>query len=254
MRADFEDYVTSCDICRRNKASRHKRYGRLSALETPDGPWTDIAMDFITALPKSKGRTQIWVIVDRFTKMAHFITLPTNTEAALLVEVFLREIWRLHGLPRSIVSDRDTKFTSYHWNEVTKRLGIRLRMSTTFHPQTDGQSERLNQTIEAYLQIFCNFEQNDWAEVLPMAEFTYNNSVTSATGMSPFYANFGYHPRTNWPIEIEGRNPASQLYVHWMETVHTQLKENLEETRKRMGKYYDRRRSEVPTWKIGERV
>lgn len=254
MKADVEDYVTTCPICRRNKASRHKRYGMLSALETPESPWTDIAMDFITSLPSSKGQTQIWVIVDRFTKMAHFVPLPTNTDTTLLVEVFLREVWRLHGLPNSIVSDRDSKFTSKHWTEVLKRLGIRMRMSTAFHPQTDGQSERINQTIEAYLRIFCNFEQNDWVEVLPMAEYTYNNSVTNATGVSPFFANYGYHPRSNWPIEVEGKNPASRIYVHWMESIHTQLRQNLEETRRRMGNYYDRKRSEVPKWKSGDKV
>src|SRR5690554_3038909 len=254
MKSDIDDYVTTCPTCRRNKASRHKRYGKLSALETPEAPWSDISMDFITTLPSSRGMTQIWVIVDRFTKMAHFVALPTNADAGMLVEIFLREIWRLHGLPGSIVSDRDSKFTSSHWAEVMRRLGIKLRMSTAFHPQTDGQTERLNQTIEVFLRIFCNFEQNDWVELLPMAEFTYNDSVTSATGLTPFSANYGFNPRSNWPVEVHGKNPASRLYAHWMESVHSHLRENLEETRRRMGKYYDQKRSEVPSWKAGDKV
>jgi transposase InsO family protein len=118
MEADIDDYVTTCPVCRRNKASRHKRYGPLSALEYPEAPWTDIAMDFITALPLSRGVPQIWVIIDRFTKAAHFFALPTSADSAMLVEVFLKEVWRLHGLPNSVVSDRESKFTSKHWDEV----------------------------------------------------------------------------------------------------------------------------------------
>src|SRR5690554_5004879 len=105
-------------------------------------------MDFITMLPSSRGMTQIWVIVDRFTTMANFVALPTNADAGMLVEIFSRGIWRLHGLPASIVSDRDSIVTSSHWAEVMRQLGIKLRMSTAFHPHTDGQTERLNQTIE----------------------------------------------------------------------------------------------------------
>jgi len=254
MRAEIEDYVTTCPVCQRNKSSRHRRYGLLQPLETPYAPWADLAMDFITKLPSSRGMTQIWVIVDRFTKMAHFIPLPTNADTKLLAEVFLREIWRLHGLPQSIVSDRDPKFTAAYWSELMSRLGVKSRLSTAFHPQTDGQSERLNQTLEAYLRIYCNFEQNDWVELLPLAEFSYNNSVTSATGISPFFANYGFHPRGNWPVEVEGKNTASKIYSHWLDTIHIQLKENLEETRNRMSKYYDRKKSEVHSFSVGSKV
>ena len=132
MESDIDDYVTTCPTCRHNKASRHKRFGMLSALETPEAPWSDTLMDFITTLPSSRGMTQICVIVDRFTKMPHFVALPTNADADMLVTVFLREIWHLHGLPASIISDRDSKFTSAHWKEVMRRLGIKLRMSTAF--------------------------------------------------------------------------------------------------------------------------
>jgi len=152
-------------------------------------------MDFITELPVSEDCDQLWVVIDRFTKMAHFVPLREKG-AADLAKIFAREIWRFHGLPTDIVSDRDSRFTSEVWQELLKKLGIRPRMSTAFHPQTDGQTERLNQTIEAYLRNFVNHEQDDWVRLLPMAEFAYNNSVTVGNGISPFYANYGFHPRT----------------------------------------------------------
>ena len=111
-------------------------------------------------------------------------------------KLFLANVWKLHGLASDIVSDRDPVFTSTFWVELMKKLDVRLRKSTAFRPQTDGQTERINQTLEHYLCQYCNYEQNDWYEMLPRAEYSYNNSVTTATQMSPFYTNYGFHPRT----------------------------------------------------------
>jgi transposase InsO family protein len=125
--------------------------------------------------------------------MAHFIPLPKDSKTASdLARIFAREVWRHHGLPSDIVSDRDSRFTSAVWREFLKVSGIRPRMSTAFHPQTDGQTERLNQTIEAYLRAFVSYEQDEWVSLLPMAEFAYKNSTTNVTDMSPFYANHGF--------------------------------------------------------------
>ena len=152
------------------------------------------------------------MVVDRFTKMAHFILIEKGPRTAEnCAKLFLANVWRAHGLPSDIVSDRDAVFTGAFWSELTKRLGVRLRMSTAFRPQTDGQTERINQTLEQYLRQFCNYEQNDWCDMLPLAEYSYNNSVTTATQMSPFYANYGFHPRTTWPAEVESKNPASKV-------------------------------------------
>jgi transposase InsO family protein len=185
-------------------------------------------MDFITDLPLSDGCDQLWVIIERFTKMAHFLPLPKEGKTASdLAIIFAREIWRHHGLPSDIVSDRDSRFTSEVWKEFLRLSGIRPRMSTAFHPQTDGQTERLNQTIEAYLRSFVCYEQNDWVSLLPMAEFTYNNSVTSGNRLSPFYANYGFHPTATNPAAANLLNPASKVYAHWMHTVHEQAREGL---------------------------
>src|SRR5690606_8150880 len=180
MEEMVEHYVSTCDNCQRNKTTRHKRFGLLHPLETPYAPWDSISMDFITQLPKSAGNTQIWVVVDRFTKMARFIALPPKCKAPDLARLFAKEIFRFHGLPLDIVSDRDSRFTSNFWKELMELLEIKRNMSTAFHPQTDGQTERVNQTLEAYLRAFANYEQSNWSDLLHVAEFAYNNSESSA--------------------------------------------------------------------------
>jgi hypothetical protein len=249
------NFVRSCPDCQKNKAARHQPYGLLNPLELPYAPWQSIAMDFITDLPPSDGCDQLWVVIDRFTKMAHFIPLPTNGKTASdLARIFAREVWKYHGLPADIVSDRDSRFTSGVWTEFLQLSGIRSRMSTAFHPQTDGQTERLNQTIEAYLRTFVNHEQDDWVNLLPMAEFAYNNSATTATGLSPFYANFGFHPTASNPSAAGPLNPASTVYAHWMRSVHEDVTKALETTQERMRRYADPHRKDPPAYQVGDLV
>jgi hypothetical protein len=212
-------------------------------------------MDFIVDLPVSEGCDQLWVVIDRFTKMAHFLPLLIDHKKTEdLARIFAKEIWRLHGLPRDIVSDRDSRFTSDVWQVFLAKLGIKPRMSTAFHPQTDGQTERLNQTIEAYLRPFVNKEMNNWVELLPMAEHAYNNSVTSPTGLTPFYANYGRHPETMNPRKIDIVNPASEAYAHWMKQTITDNREALEKTRERMVKYAEAAKTKPPNYAVGDLV
>jgi len=127
-------------------------------------------MDFIVGLPKSEGYTKIWVIVDRFSKMAHFIPLKTEEHIKELALIFLKEIWRLHGLPETIISNRDTRFTSKFWMSLMQLLQVKLNVSTAFHPETDGQTERINQTLEQYLRSYCLYQQDDWVSLLPFVQ------------------------------------------------------------------------------------
>lgn len=127
-------------------------------------------------------------------------------------------------------------------------------MSSAFHPETDGQTERLNQSIEAYVRAFCSYDQKDWADILPFAEYAYNNSASSATKFSPFYANYGFHPRTSWGKEQDIKNPTALCRVHWTNEVHSVCKENLVKARERMGRYYDQHRKEAPTHRVGDLV
>ena len=208
-------------------------------MEVPYAPWKSISVDFIVALPESEGKTQIMVVVDRFTKMAHFVALKTEATATDVANKFVSEIWKTHGLPDEIISDRDTKWTGEFWQGICKLLNIKRKLSTAFHPQTDGQTKRVNQTLETYLRTFINYDQDDWFQMLPLAEFAYNNSYTTATKTTPFYANYGFHPKTMYPTDSNTKNPASKYYGHWLKAIHQKTAETLEETKGRMGKYYD---------------
>ena len=157
--------------------------------------------------------------------MVHFIPLKSTT-AHELADSFVKEIWYHHGLPLDIVSDRDSKFTSNFWKVVMKKLDIHLNMSIAFHPQTDSQSEALNQVLEQYLRIFCTYYQDDWVELLLFTEFSYNNSVSTSTKMIPFYAIYGQHPHSVW-LSIQEKCVAGNKFVDQLEMLREELQENL---------------------------
>ncbi|CAM8941132.1 unnamed protein product [Rhodiola kirilowii] len=148
-------------------------------------------MDFITHLPTSKGKTVIFVVVDRLTKYAHFMPLPSGFTAEMVAKVFSKEIFRLHGVPNSIVSDRDPIFLSHFWKELFRTQGTTLSHSSAYHPQTDGQSEVVNRGLEDYLRCFINEQQTNWVDLLPLAEYSYNTAWHSSIGMTPFEAVYG---------------------------------------------------------------
>jgi len=152
-------------------------------------------MDFLTTLPMSNGKDALWVIIDRLTKRRHFVAGQGTMNPEDLADHFLRQVIRPHGLPSSIVSDRGSLFTSDFWRRVTEARRISRNLSTAFHPETDGQMERANTTLEQYLRAYCNYQQDDWERLLPIAEFCYNNTQTGTTRITPFFANYGYHPR-----------------------------------------------------------
>jgi len=148
----------------------------------------------------------------------------------------------------------DAKFSGEFWESLCKMLGVKRRMSMAYHPQTDGQTERTNQVQEVYLRIFVNYDQNDWYQLLPLAEHAYNNSATNAHKLTPFFANYGFHPQTEWMKEREAHNPGATLYAHWMQDLHRQAKQTLENTRESMKKYYDRKATAQPNIKVGDLV
>jgi transposase InsO family protein len=195
MHEDVKEYVRSCLACQSNKARSQAAAGLLQPIPHPPRRWDQVSMDLITQLPRTRnGNDAIVVVVDKFSKMIHCIPTTTTVDAPALAKLFLKEVVRHHGVPSSIISDRDPRFTSSFWQELWKQLGTRLAMSTAYHPQTDGQTERANRTIEDILRSCVNLKQNDWDEMLPLAEFAYNNSKQVSTGFSPFYLNTGQHP------------------------------------------------------------
>ena len=170
-----EEYIASCPECKRAKSSRHKPYGPLRFLPIPERPWNSISMDFIEGLPTSDGFDTILVVVDRLTKMAIFIPTTKEASAPELAYLFLQNVFAKHGVPADIVSDRGKHFVSRFWASLCSLLKIKSNLSTAYHPETDGQTERINQKIEQYLRLFINYHQTDWVNWLPTAEFAYNN-------------------------------------------------------------------------------
>ena len=248
----INDHIRSCDQCQHNKFPRHTKYLLLQPLEVPYAAWVSISVDFITQLPESQGNTQIMVVVDQFTKMAHFITLETNATARDVADTFLKEVSKLHGLPSQIISDMDAKYSGEFWESLCQSLGIRRKMSTAYHPQTNGQTERTNQVLEGYLRNFVNYEQNDWYQLLPVDEYAYNNSQASAHKLTSFFANYGFHPQTPWMKERDVRNQGATMYTHWMQTVQNKVRKRLEQTQEAIKKYYDQRATPQPDIDIAD--
>ncbi|GJJ75507.1 hypothetical protein EMPS_07865 [Entomortierella parvispora] len=206
MRKHVEKYVKTCHTCRVSKNQTHKPHGLLQPLPIPNRPWTHVAMDLIVHLPKtSRENDAVAVFVDRFSKAAHFIPCQTSCSAQELADLFFKNVVRLHGLPISIVSDRDARFCSQFWTQLFSRLGTRLDMSTAYHQQTDGQSERTIQTLEQYLRVFIAKDHSNWDELLDQAEFTYNSNKSASTNLSPFEAMYGFQPST--PASTALANP-----------------------------------------------
>src|SRR5207302_8428680 len=154
MQETIKSYIRNCDTCQQTKVVRHAPYGPLQPNEIPSKPWKSISMDFITDLPKSAGQDAILVVINRLTKMSHFILCRKDINVKQFALVFLKEIFRLHGLPRDIITDRGSIFTSDMWKEITNELHIERRLSTAFHPQTDGQTEHTNGILEQYLHAY----------------------------------------------------------------------------------------------------
>ena len=152
-------------------------------------------MDFVVGQPWSSGCDAIWVVVDRLTKQQHLVPCTSTVDTKDLADLFIQWVFRLHGLPETITSDRGPQFTSHFWGRLCERLQIDRRMSTAFHPKTDGQTERFNSVMEQYLRSYINYLQDDWSSWLPLAEFAANNHSSEATNLSPFFALHGYHPR-----------------------------------------------------------
>jgi len=195
MEDDVKNFVKSCETCMRNKKSRHRKFGLLQPLDVPERPWKSIEIYFLCGLPPSKANTVIMVVVDRFSKMIHLIPFKDIPNSVQTAKAFINNIYKLHGLPYDIITDRDSQFTSELCQEFLFLLNIKSKIATTDHHETVGQVERCNSYIEQYLRCFSrSFYHDDWVDFLPLAEFAYNNSFHPSTNETPLFINYGFHP------------------------------------------------------------
>ncbi|SOV01596.1 uncharacterized protein UDID_18136 [Ustilago sp. UG-2017a] len=237
MTAWIADYVASCPVCARYKAPRHRPYGLLQPLATPDRPWGSISLDFIEGLPPSRNYDSILIIVDRLTKFA--ILAPTyKTVTAKQTAVLL------YG---HMVSDRGRQFISGAWKAFAEQMGVKHSLSTAYHPQTDGQTERVNQVVEQYLRMYCNYEQNDWADLLDTAAFVYNNTVHNSIGVSPFFACYGWNPKAHpdIPQRLGVNDPGRFEYLMDGKERCKYLQEQIREAQRRTVDQYNRRHKDI---------
>jgi len=186
--------------------------------------------------------------------MTHFVATTEGTSAEGLARLFWDNVWKLHGLPESVVSDRGPQFAVELTKELNRMLGIKTKLSTAFHPQTDGQTERMNQELEQYLQFFIEHRQKDWLEWLAAAEFAINNKVHMATKISPFMANYGKEMRMGGDIRRKGKVESATAFVERMKRVHEEAEAALKKMQEEMKRYTDRGRKETEEWKKGDRV
>lgn len=216
LKRDVRDWVSVCDICQRTKPEHVKKGGLLQPLPTPLLPWEQVTLDFIVGLPKTQeGFDAMLVFTDKLSRMIHIAPTTTTCTAQEAADLFFKNIYKYHGLPGSIISDRDARFVSRFWNAVHSILQSKLFMSTAYHPETDGATERANQTIEAMLRAFVSNHQEQWADYVFVIEFACNNAVNASTGVSPFFFNRGLHPRTLTDVALptHGRVQTAQDYL-----------------------------------------
>ena len=253
MSKDIRKHVKECDACQRTKASNHPPVGELHPLPIPQRSWQSIGMDYLGPIPVSKsGNDMALIAVDRLTKMAHFIPTTTKVTAKETAELFLRYIFQYHGLPDNIVSDRDPKFISHFWKNLHKILGVNLLMSTAEHPQTDGQSEATVKIVQKLIRPFA-FQEQDWEALLPSLEFAYNDIQQSSTGQTPFYLNYGYHPKGTYR-HADTNNPHAEDHVQYLIRLQEAARDAINDAQMVQARYVNRHRSEIPPLKVGDWV
>jgi len=254
MKAAVTSFVRACLVCQQAKSDRARLPGLLQPLPVPTTAWHTISMDFIEGLPTSGNANCILVIVDSFTKYGHFLPLHHPYTASSVTKVFLSNIYCQHGLPSAIVSDRDRVFTSKFWQELFRLADVQLCMSTSYHPQSNGQTERLNQTLETFLRCFVHACPSKWSNWLPLAAYWYNTCTHSALGRSPFEALYGYSPR-HFGVTAADAMPTPAL-SQWMtkrQDMDELIKQHLSRSKLRMKKQADKHRSER-VFSVGDTV
>lgn len=265
MSYDVRQFTRNCHSCMRNKVSRLQYQGALKPLPVPLQRWKNIAVDFVGPLKTTpRGFDTIMVVTDRLSKDRHFTPCVSTMGVYQLGQLFVRDVWKLHGLPSSIVSDRDKLFVAQFWKAICHRLQIDVNLSTAYHKETDGQSENAISFMSQYLRQYVDFAQDDWDEWLPLAEFAARNAVNSSTGMTPFFANHAYHPRLSFgpplPIlpgaseHLKAQNQIGLDFVAKMEEILGILRTNMISAQASQEQFANLKRTPTPAYRVGDEV
>ena len=254
MKKDVRSYVAQCTVCQQAKSEHVRLPGLLNPLPVPTDAWSIISLDFVEGLPRSGKYDCILVIIDKFTKYGHFIPLSHPYTALTVAEKFIDTVYRLHGLPTVIISDRDPVFTSKVWQELFRLSDTKMNMSSANHPQTDGQTEKLNQCLETYLRCAVHASPKKWAKWLPLAEYWYNTNYHSALGKTPFQVLYGYTPRHLGVANLQsGVSPDLAEWLQDREETAVLLRQHLLRAQQRMKFQEDKHRSERE-FQVGDKV
>jgi len=247
-------YMDGYDVYQRYKNRSKVPMRKLMPNAIPEKPWSHILADFITKLPLAQGYDVILVVCDCFSKMAHFIATMEKTSAEGLTKLFWDHIWKLHRLPESIISDRGVQFAVEMMKELNNLLGIQTKLSTAYHPQIDGQMEKINQKLEQYLRVFIDHRQEQWLDWLGTVEFAYNNKIHVVTKTSPFKANYGQDSRMGFEGRRKGKYEVAGKFVEKMKKIQEEAKVALGKAQEEMKRFGDRRRGKGEEYKVGDLV
>ena len=245
MRPSAEEYALTCPDCQQQKPRNTLKPGFLQSLPIPERIWTDISMDFIVGLPPARGCDCIYVVVDRLSKYAHFIPCSSNISAEGVAQLFINHVWKLHGFPKSIITDRDPKFVSAFWRELMQQLSIDHNMTTANHPEADGQTERTNRTLTQYLRLYTHEHPAKWLDFLPCAEWVYNTTVHSSIRCSPASLVYTDAPLSDPSLELAVGSQPRATAASDFRTQLAAARECMRKAQERQARNYDKRRSAV---------
>ena len=254
MTGDVREFVAACSVCARSKASHRPPAGLLRPLPIPSRPWSHIAVDFVTGLPPSEGNTVILTIIDRFSKAVHYVPLPKLPSALETADLLSKHVFKLHGIPVDIVSDRGPQFASRVWSAFCKAVGAAASLSSGYHPQTNSQTERANQDLEAALRCVTAHHPVSWSSFLPWIEYAHNSLSCSATGMSPFMTCYGFQPPLFPAQEEEVAVPSVEEHLRRIREVWRNVKAALTRSADNNKRLADLHRSPAPEYKVGQKV